>query len=217
MPLALFDLDHTLLAGDSDRAWGEFLAERRAVDPATHTAAHERYHRDYSEGTLDIDAYFAFTLRPLRDNDRHQLETWRAEFVETVADDMITPAARALVSRHRARGDTLLIITATNRFLIEPIAARIGVDHVIATEPAERDGRFTGAVAGLPCYREGKVHAVERWLETHGGSLAGSWFYSDSHNDLPLLDQVDNPVAVNPDPKLEAHAKRRGWPIIRLY
>lgn len=217
MPLAFFDLDNTLLAGDSDRAWGEFLAQRRAVDPVRHGAEHERHHRAYLEGTLDVQAYFEFSLRPLRDNDRSQLEAWRDEFVNTVIEAMIPPAALGLVARHRDRGDTLLIVTATNRFLTESVAERFGVDHLLATEPAEDDGRFTGAVAGEPCYREGKVAAVQRWLALHRRSLAASWFYSDSHNDLPLLDRVDNPVAVNPDYHLEVHARQRGWPVMHLY
>ena len=216
MTLAVFDLDNTLLRGDSDRAWGEFLAGKDAVDGEAYRVANERYYAQYVAGTLDIHEFLAFALKPLTRHDRATLDAWHHEFMENCVRPMITPAARALVEDHRARGHRLVVITATNRFVTAPIAAEFGIPHLIATEPEERDGRYTGRVAGVPCYREGKVTRLHAWLAAHGETLAGSWFYSDSHNDLPLLGLVDHPVAVNPDEPLRAEAQRRGWRILRL-
>jgi HAD superfamily hydrolase (TIGR01490 family) len=217
LSLAIFDLDNTLLRGDSDYAWGEFLVEQRAVDPQRFAYENERYYKAYVEGTLDIYEFLEqHQLRPLALHDRATLERWRGEFIERKIRPLITPAARALVEGHRARGDTLLVITATNRFLTAPITAEFGIPHLIATDPEERDGRFTGKVAGTPCYREGKVLRLRDWLTDKNLGLEDSWFYSDSHNDLPLLNLVAHPVAVNPDEILLSHARTRGWAVLDL-
>jgi HAD superfamily hydrolase (TIGR01490 family) len=216
MALAIFDLDNTLLAGDSDYLWGRFLAARGIVDSADYERENERFYREYKEGILDIVEFLRFSLRPLRNNPRERLEALRERFVAELIEPIMLPAARALVESHRQAGDTLMIITATNAFVTAPIAHRFGVEHLIATLPAEENGRFTGEPCGQPAFREGKVHRLAAWLEAHGEDLVGSSFYSDSHNDLPLLERVDRPVAVDPDPRLRATAESRGWPVISL-
>jgi HAD superfamily hydrolase (TIGR01490 family) len=216
MPLAIFDLDNTLLRGDSDHAWGQFLVDKEVVDGQSYHRENERYYAEYQAGTLDIFAFLSFALRPLTRHDRATLEAWHREFMAERIAPMITGEARALVDSHRRRGHTLLIITATNRFVTAPIARAFGIEHLLATEPEERNGRYTGAVAGIPCFREGKVQRLRAWLADTGHTLEGSWFYSDSHNDLPLLRLVDNPVAVNPDPALRQEAGARRWPVIEL-
>ena len=217
MSLAIFDLDNTLLHGDSDHVWGEFLVEQGAVDRARFVSENNRYYAAYLAGTLDIYEFLEqHQLRPLAENDRATLECWRTEFLREKIAPLISPAARALVEQHRARGDTLLIITATNSFITAPIAAAFGIPHLIATEPEEVNGRFTGKVAGVPSYREGKVERLCEWLQDRHESLDGSWFYSDSHNDLPLLNLVDHPVAVNADEILANYARSRGWTMIEI-
>lgn len=216
MALAIFDLDNTLLAGDSDHLWGQFLAARGLVDAHHYARENERFYRDYQEGTLDIHAFLRFALRPLRDHPRSRLEALRAEFMRERIEPIMLPAARDLIATHRAAGDTLMIITATNAFVTAPIAAAFGVPNLIATDPQERDGVYTGEVAGTPAFREGKVHRLEAWLAERGQNLAGSSFYSDSHNDLPLLLRVDRPRAVDPDAQLRAEALARGWPVLTL-
>jgi HAD superfamily hydrolase (TIGR01490 family) len=217
LSLAIFDLDNTLLRGDSDHAWGEFLVEQGAVDAARFKLDNDRYYAAYLEGTLDIFEFLEqHQLRPLARFDRATLESWRDQFMQHKILPLITPAARALVEQHRVRGDTLLIITATNSFITAPIAAEFRIPHLIATEPEQIDGRFTGKVAGTPSYREGKVERLATWLSDQHQDLSGSWFYSDSHNDLPLLQEVDHPVAVNADPTLAAYARQQGWPSIHL-
>jgi HAD superfamily hydrolase (TIGR01490 family) len=217
MSLALFDLDHTLLRGDSDHAWGEFLAEQGAVDPAQFRAENERYYSAYVAGTLDIYEFLEqHQLKPLARYDRATLDRWHEGFMREKIAPLITDSAREIVERHRARGDTLILITSTNRFITAPIARAFSIPHLIATEPEERDGRFTGKVAGVPSYREGKVTRLREWMSTHGGTLDDSWFYSDSHNDLPLLRLVTHPVAVNPDAELARHAASHGWQVLRL-
>lgn len=216
MALAIFDLDNTLLAGDSDYLWGQFLVARGLVDGALYAQENERFYRDYREGTLDIHAFLRFALRPLRDHPRGLMEALRDEFLRERIAPIMLPAARALIEGHRVAGDTLLIITATNAFVTAPIAQAFGVPHLIATEPELRGGVYTGEVVGTPAFREGKVSRLDDWLADRGQGLAGSSFYSDSHNDLPLLLRVDHPVAVDPDPRLRAEADARGWPIVSL-
>lgn len=216
MALAIFDLDNTLLAGDSDYLWGLFLAERGVVDRDHYERENERFYREYNEGRLDIQEFLRFSLRVLRDHDREALLDWRARFLAEKIEPIVLAGALALVERHRAAGDTLLIITATNAFVTAPIADRFGIPHLIASIPEERGGRFTGEVAGTPSFQHGKVARLREWLTERGGDLSGSHFYSDSHNDIPLLELVDRPVAVDPDERLARHARARGWPIISL-
>lgn len=217
MSLAIFDLDNTLLRGDSDHAWGEFLVQQGAVDAERYARDNDRYYQAYVEGTLDIYEFLEqHQLRPLAQHPRATLDAWRARFVHDRVLPLITPAARALVEHHRRRGDTLMIITATNRYITAPIAAEFDIPHLLATEPEEIDGRFTGKVAGTPCYREGKVTRLTAWLNEHREDLGGSWFFSDSHNDLPLLQLVEHPVVVNPDRQLAEHAARHGWARVDL-
>jgi len=216
MALAIFDLDNTLLAGDSDHLWGQFLVAQGLEDGTEFARTNDAFYRDYQEGNLDIDAFLRFSLRPLRDHPPELLESLRACFVRECIEPLMLPAARALVDRHRAAGDTLLIITASNTFITAPTAALFGVPHLIATDPEVREGRFTGAVSGIPSFQAGKVARLEVWLAAQGESLAGSSFYSDSHNDLPLLERVDRPVAVDPDAVLREAALARGWDILSL-
>ena len=219
MNLVLFDLDNTLLAGDSDYEWGQFLIAKGAVDGHHYEAKNRAFYEDYKAGRLDIYAFLAFALRPLATHAREQLDAWRAEYVETRVKPMITPAARDLVKQHMQDADLVAVITATNSFVTGPIAKEFGIPNLIATDPEEKNGHFTGEVAGTPCFREGKVVRIEHFLEAHGTTLDrldNSWFYSDSHNDLPLLERVRHPVAVDPDPILLAHAREKGWPVISL-
>ena len=219
MRLALFDLDNTLLAGDSDYEWGQFLVDHGVLDREAYEAQNRAYYEQYVAGTLDIHEYLGFALRPLAEHSALELERWHAEFMRLRIGPMITPAARALVRRHVDADDLCAIVTATNSFVTAPIAREFGVPHLIATEPETRAGRFTGRVAGTPCFREGKVRRVDEWLAGRGHKLeafAESAFYSDSHNDLPLLRRVTRPVAVDPDAALAAEATRRGWAIMSL-
>lgn len=217
MTLAIFDLDQTLIPFDSDDHWGAFLVAQGLVSAAEHGDAVQRFGTAYREGRLDIHEYSRFVLSPLTQHPPERLEQLRADFVRAQVVPRIAPAARELVTSHRAAGHTLLIITATNRFVTQPIAELFEVPHLLACEPEIVDGRYTGEIIGIPTYREGKVHALEKWLDEHGYDLTGSWFYSDSHNDLPLLERVDHPVAVDPDPILRATAEERGWRILHLH
>lgn len=216
MTLALFDLDNTLLAGDSDHAWGEFLVEEGLVDAEEYRRANDRFYEEYLNGELDIFHYLRFALQPLARHDMDELLAWREAFLEKKVRPMMQSKAAELLDRHRQQEHTLMIITATNRFVTEPIADLLGVEHLIATEPELVNGRYTGEVAGIPSFQDGKVTRLKDWLEHHGHTLEGAWFYSDSHNDVPLLKQVQHPVAVDPDPRLEALAKESGWPVISL-
>ena len=214
--IALFDLDNTLIAGDSDYLWGCFLVEQGIVDGASYEQANRRFYDQYKVGELDIFEFLDFQLRPLSEHDLAQLEQWRTQYIQEKIVPILLPKARALIDRHRTSGDTLAIITATNRFITTPIARLYGIDHLLATEPQLVDGRYTGKVDGVPCFQEGKVSVLEDWLKTTGLSLDDSWFYSDSHNDLPLLNRVRRPHAVDPDEILEVHARQQGWPVISL-
>ena len=216
MTLALFDLDNTLLAGDSDYAWGEFLAQAGIVDGEAHRRENDRYYAEYQAGTLDIHEYLAFALQPLTLLDSVRLDAMHREFMQSHLLPMITPKARALLDSHREQGHRLVIITSTNRFVTGPIAQALGVNDLLATEPEQREGRYTGAVHGTPCFREGKVTRLKEWIAREHESLADSWCYSDSLNDLPLLELADHPVAVDPDEVLRRIASERGWPILSL-
>ncbi|MCZ6733487.1 MAG: HAD-IB family hydrolase [Gammaproteobacteria bacterium] len=214
MSLAIFDLDNTLLAGDSDYAWGQFLVAHNLVDRPYYERENERFGRAYQDGALDIHGYLAFALKPLAQHDLSTLEQWRRDFMHSKILPMIQPKAQNLIDKHRQAGDTLVIITSTMDFIAQPIAQEFGIEHLIASQAEILNGRFTGNVVGTPCYRHGKVERLQTWVDEHGESMTGSWFYSDSHTDLPLLNAVDNPVAVNPDETLRAEAQVRGWPII---
>jgi HAD superfamily hydrolase (TIGR01490 family) len=217
--LALFDLDNTLLTGDSDYEWGQFMCDQGVVERAAYEAQNRVYYEQYKDGTLDIHEYLGFALRPLADHSPEDLARWHAEFMRARILRMILPAARALVRRHREAGELCAIITATNSFVTSPIAREFGIEHLIATEPELRNGRYTGRVAGAPCFRDGKLVCLDQWLTGLGRRLAdfdASTCYSDSHNDLPLLERVTRPVAVDPDEILAREAARRGWERISL-
>ena len=216
MTLAIFDLDNTLLAGDSDHAWGEFLVDQGVVDGERYRRMNDEFHEAYLAGQLAIEDYLAFALRPLAETPLERLVSLRQQFMDAIIEPMITMEAEELVDTHREKTHTLVIVTATNRFVTEPIAQRLGIDHLIATEPEFLNGGYTGKVSGTPSFREGKITRLQDWLSHRNDTLDNAWFYSDSHNDLPLLEQVPNPVAVNPDAELERIAGSREWPIIRL-
>jgi HAD superfamily hydrolase (TIGR01490 family) len=219
MNLALFDLDNTLLAGDSDFEWAQFLITQGVLDKELHEARNLEFYEDYKAGTLDIHAFLDFQLAPLARHSREDLDRWHGEFMRQRILPVIGAPARALVAKHAAQGDLLAIVTATNSFVTGPIAIEFGIPHLIATIPAQEAGRFTGKPRGVPSFREGKITRVEAWLESLGlwwGSFPTSHFYSDSLNDLPLLEKVTNPVAVDPDPTLRDTAQARGWPVISL-
>jgi HAD superfamily hydrolase (TIGR01490 family) len=217
MNLALFDLDNTLLAGDSDFAWGQFLIAKGAVDAALHDARQREFFADYNAGMLDMDAFLEFQLAPLALFSRAQLDAWRDEYLARIVRPMVTDAGRDKVRQHLANGDLVALVTATNAFVTAPIAHEFGIHHLIATIPAQENGAFTGKVRGLPSFQHGKITRVEAWLESFAlnlGSFAQSWFYSDSHNDLPLLERVTHPVAVDPDATLKTHALTHGWSLL---
>ncbi len=219
MNLTLFDLDNTLLNGDSDFEWSQFLIRIGVLDRELFEARNLAFYEHYKAGTLDIHAFLDFQLKPLSRHARKTLDEWHQRFMREQALGMITQPARDLVNRHRAAGDVCVIITATNSFVTAPIAREFGVGHLIATEPEHQDGEFTGNVAGVPCFREGKIIRLENWLAQHGwnwSSFADTTFYSDSLNDLPLLAKVKNPIAVNPDDTLRQHAAQYGWPVMSL-
>ncbi len=217
MTLAIFDLDNTLIAGDSDHLWGEFLIDQGIVDADGFKAANDGFFQDYQDGRLDIFAYQEFVLGVLKGRPLDELDALRQRYMDTVIDSIWLPRAEALVAEHRDRGDTLMIITATNDFITSPIAERLSIPWLIATQAdTDRQGLYTGRVKGVPSYKHGKVERLSAWLAEHQQSLQGSYFYSDSHNDLPLLGKVDHPVAVDPDPTLERHAREQGWPVMSL-
>ncbi|MCY1290598.1 putative phosphatase [compost metagenome] len=216
MRLALFDLDNTLLAGDSDHAWGDFICQRGLVDAAEYQARNDAFYADYCAGKLDVVAYQNFSQAILGRTGMEQLAEWHRAFMAEVIEPIILAKGEALLDEHRRAGDRLVIITATNRFITAPIAARLGVDTLLATECGLQDGRYTGQISGIPCYQQGKVVRLQQWLAETGLNLDDSCFYSDSRNDLPLLESVANPVAVDPDEVLRATALERGWPVISL-
>lgn len=219
MNLALFDLDNTLLSGDSDFEWSQFLIEQGVLERELFEAKNLAFYEQYKAGTLDIHEFLDFQLKPLSRHARKVLDAWHEEFMLRKVRPMMGKKGRELVRRHQQSGDICVIVTATNSFVTAPIAREYGVAHLIATEPEVNDGEFTGNVAGEPSFREGKVLRMESWLAQHGwnwGSFEESWFYSDSLNDLPLLDKVRYPVAVDPDDTLRKHAQKQGWTIISL-
>ncbi|MCW3480467.1 HAD-IB family hydrolase [Neisseriaceae bacterium JH1-16] len=220
MNLALFDLDHTLIAGDSDVEWPKFLMKRGLLDEAFYARRNDHFYEQYKAGTLDIYEFLDFQLEPLTRFSRSELDTLHAAYMQEHILPIIPAKARALVAAHQAAGDTVMIITATNRFITGPIARELGVERLIAVELEEHaDGRFTGKPAGVPSFKEGKITRLEQWLAEQGKTLADyekSFFYSDSRNDLPLLSLVSDPIAVDPDDTLRAHAESHGWPVISL-
>ncbi|MDP1773057.1 MAG: HAD family hydrolase [Methylobacter sp.] len=216
MSLAIFDLDNTLIADDSDYLWGQFLVDQGIVDKNLYESANAKFYDDYKQGTLDIVEFLRFSLQPLADNDPEQLYQWRSQFIEEAIKPLMLKSAQQLIDKHKKRGDTLLVITATNRFVTEPIVKLYGIENLLATTPEFIDGRYTGGFNGIPCFREGKVKLLEAWLKDSTETMRDSWFYSDSHNDLPLLKLVDNPVAVDPDETLAEFASAANWPIISL-
>ena len=219
MNLALFDLDNTLLTSDSDFEWSQFLIEKKVLDRKEYESRNLEFYEQYKSGTLDINQFLDFQLQPLSLYPRAQLDDWHNEFMTKKIMPQIAPGAYKLINEHMLGGDLCIIITATNRFVTEPIARILGINNLIATEPGQENGQFTGQVSGTPCFREGKITRLEDWMDEHNLtwlSFLESWFYSDSLNDIPLLKKVTNPVAVDPDSTLEKYAKENNWPIISL-
>ena len=211
MALAIFDLDNTLLAGDSDYLWGEYLVEQGIVDADFYQAENQRFYDEYLAGEMDINAFLAFQFKPLADNAMADLLRWRADYLQQKINPIILPAGEACIAKHREQGDTLLIITATNSFITAPITEQLDIPNLIATEAEMKDGIYTGGIAGIPSYQAGKVTRLEAWLKDSDLDLDGSYFYSDSHNDLPLLKKVAHPIVVDGDDKLRDVAKQSGW------
>ena len=216
MTLAIFDLDNTLLNGDSDYLWGQFLSQQGYVDSAHYEKENQRFYDEYVAGTLDIFEFLEFSLAPLSQIAMSELEQLHAQFMDECIRPLITDKSRALIQKHTDNKDTLLIITATNLFITAPIARELNIPNILATEPEMLDKRYTGKVFGTPCFREGKVERLTEWLKQTGDNLADSYFYSDSHNDLPLLEMVTKPIAVDPDETLRSHAESKGWDILSL-
>jgi len=214
--LAIFDLDNTLLGGDSDYLWGQFLVEKKLVDPVIYEQENQRFYDEYKAGTLDIYEFLEFSLAPLSQHSTAELSELHNEFMQKKIDSIWLPKAEELLARHRLNNDFLLIITATNHFVTAPIAKKLGVDDIIATMPEQKNGAYTGKVAGIPCFQDGKVERLSQWLQENNYSLDNSHFYSDSVNDLPLLLKVTHPVAVDPDDKLKIYAAEHCWPVISL-
>ncbi len=216
MSLAIFDLDNTLIAGDSDFLWGQFLVDQGIVDKTIYEDSNARFYEEYKQGQLDIVEFLHFSLAPLAKHDAQQLYQWRQQFIQQRIKPIYLQAAAELVEKHRANGDTLMVITATNRFVTEPIVKLYGIEILLATTPSMQNGQYTGGFDDTPCFQEGKITHLNHWLEDSHETLENSWFYSDSHNDLPLLKRVDNPVAVDADDTLQSFADAHGWPSITL-
>jgi len=211
-----FDLDHTLLAGDSDDLWGEFMVTKGVFDGAEYAAKRRYFSACYKRGALPIEEFLAFMLQPLARTAKSTLHTWRREFQELYLRPRISRAARALVEGHQQRGQSCILITATNQFLAEASADLLGLEKVLATQLEVLDGEYTGNMLGTPCFREGKLHHLRKHFEGHAETWKQARFYSDSINDLALLSAVSHPVAVNPDPALHQHAITQGWPVMTL-
>ncbi|MBF0124129.1 MAG: HAD family hydrolase [Magnetococcales bacterium] len=213
MALALFDLDNTLLDGDSDYLWGRFLVEQKIVDGGWYEQENQRFFEDYHRGSLDIQAYLRFQGSILARHDLATLQAWREMFLQNSIKPIVLARGRECMDAHRRNGDLVVIVTATNRFITAPVARLLQVDHLLATDMEIVEGRFSGQAAGVPCFQAGKIYHLRQWIQQTGDTLTGSWFYSDSHNDLPLLQQVDHPVAVDPDERLRDYAAAHGWKI----
>ncbi len=213
MSLAMFDLDNTLIGGDSDYLWGEFLCEKGIIeDTASFQKMNEYFYQQYEVGKLDIYAWAEFSFKVLTEYSIGELNDLRQNFIHQKIEPIFLDKAQSCINQHKENGDTVLVITASNTFITAPIAEMYGINHLLATEPEFKDGRFTGKVSGVPCFQSGKIDNLMPWIEKHNKNLKGSYFYSDSHNDLPLLELVDNPVAINGDPRLTSTAKKNGWP-----
>ncbi|MDA0979695.1 MAG: HAD-IB family hydrolase [Proteobacteria bacterium] len=216
MALAIFDLDETLIAADSDHLWGQFVVEQGLVDATVHTQKNDEFYAQYKAGRLDIDEYLKFACSVLARYPMAELHQWRARFVDEKILPICLPAARELVESHRRQGDELLVITSTIEFVTRPIVELFNIETLIAPEPEISNGRYTGNMTGTPSFAAGKVTRLQEWLAETDRTMTGSYFYSDSHNDLPLLREVDYPVAVDPDPLLQAEAERNQWRVISL-
>lgn len=216
MSLAIFDLDNTLIAGDSDHSWGEFIVEQGLVDADHYAAENDRFYQQYQQGGLNVHEYLQFALQPLTRFSLVELDNLHQIFMAEKIAPMRLAKADALLQKHRDSGDDLLIMTSTNSFVTRPIARALGVEQIMASEAEIIDGRYTGRVVGTPCFQQGKVTRLEEWLQHYQGDTSTIWFYSDSINDLPLLQRVTNPVAVDPDEILAAYAREHNWPIISL-
>jgi HAD superfamily hydrolase (TIGR01490 family) len=214
MALALFDLDNTLLDGDSDHAWGLFLGKLGVVDAQEQSRMQDYFYAQYQDGSLDMQEFLQYQLKPLSDHPLDQLHRWRAQYVETIVEPMIRQGKADILKPHRDANDTIIIITATNDFITRPIADKLGVETLLATKAEFKNGRYTGRPEGTPCFQEGKITLLQEWLEDHPHDMHDSTFYSDSINDLPLLEFVDTPVAVKPDQRLRQHAEKLHWTII---
>ncbi len=216
--LAIFDLDNTLLGGDSDHGWGEFLINEGLVDAEQHRQRNDAFYEQYKAGTLDMTEYLEFVVAAIAGMPKPDRDALHDRFMQTIVEPMVLPQAERLLVAHKARGDFCLIITATNRFITGPIARRLAVDDLIATDLEEENDVFTGKISGIPSFQDGKIQKLQEWLEQRddGLSLQDSIFYSDSFNDIPLLEVTTEAVAVDPDDKLRAHAEKQGWAIISL-
>ena len=214
MSLAIFDLDNTLIGGDSDFLWGEFLGEEGVVDANAYREKNKYFYQQYDLGVLDIYAWLDFCLEPLSRHSMAELQEFHHRFMIQKIEPIILDKAQNCINRHKERGDTVLIMTASNSFVTAPIVKKYGINQLLATEPEIKAGRFTGGVSGIPCFQSGKVDKLMPWLQKNEETLTGSTFYSDSHNDLPLLELVDNPVAVNADKILTKIAEKKGWEIL---
>lgn len=216
MALAIFDLDNTLIAGDSDHLWGTFMIDLGVVDPIQFKEQNDQFYKDYQGGQLDIMAYQHFALSPIAKRPMTELNRWHQQFMRDYIEPRYLTKAQALVDKHKQQGDTVMVITATNSFITRPIAKRYGIDILLGTDPQINNGVFTGEVDGIPTFQQGKVERLNLWLKEHNQTLKGSYFYSDSHNDLPLLKQVDNPTVVDADEKLTQVAIEKNWPQLSL-
>ena len=216
MTLALFDLDNTLLSDDSDYRWGQFLVERQLIDSKEHTQKNQAFYQQYADGTLNIHEFCAFSFEFLATKSMAELAVLHEDFMESQIKQSMSTKSKALIAQHKAMGHTLMVITATNSFVTRPIVSAFGIENLIATEPKIANNRYTREIDGVPSFKEGKVTRLKAWLEENNETLDDSYFYSDSHNDLPLLELVTTAIAVDPDPKLAAIAKAKGWDIISL-